>query len=89
MSLVWALLIGMAAYRLWRLVGADSITAGFREAIEGVPWLWEWVNCHWCSGTWIAFGVTWAADWAVGIEAPVLVGLAAAAVVGIARRWAE
>jgi hypothetical protein len=39
--------------------------------------------CPWCLGSWLAFGITWATDAAVGLPLPVLVGLAAAVVVGV------
>lgn len=82
--IVWALIIGAAAYRLWRLVAEDSITEGPRE------WLFarthekveELGTCPWCLGSWVAFGVTWLTDATIGVPAPVLVGLAAAVVVG-------
>ena len=80
MTLVWVALISLASYRLWRLVGEDSITEGLRDRLPA--WLYEMVTCAWCLGSWVAFGVTWLTDATIGLQAPVLVGLAAAVVVG-------
>lgn len=79
-SLIWVVLIGVASYRVWRLVGEDNITEPLRERLSGV-WL-DLVSCPWCLGSWLAFGITWGADAAVGLPHPFLVGLAAAVVVG-------
>ena len=82
MILIEILVVGIVAYRLWRIVGADTITEPVREGrSDGVR---EFLECPWCSGTWIAFVVTvgaWAAGWVSG--PPVLVALGAAAVVGL------
>lgn len=80
MVIVWTVIIGVASYRLWALVGRDSITAPARDRLSG--WPLELVECPWCLGSWVAFGVTWATDATVGVPLPVLVGLAAAVVVG-------
>lgn len=79
-ALIWIAIIGVASYRLWRLVGEDSITQPFRDRLDG--WPLELVSCPWCLGSWVAFGVTWVTDDLVGLPVPVLVGLAAAVVVG-------
>jgi hypothetical protein len=49
------------------------------------PKLFHMWHCPWCMGTWLAFGLTLVANRRVkrGIAAPVLVGLAAAAVTGL------
>lgn len=80
MTLIWAALIGVSSYRLWRLVGEDSITESLRARLP--ERVFEMVSCGWCLGSWVAFGVTWLTDATVGLDAPVLVGLAAAVVVG-------
>lgn len=82
MIVVEVVVVGLVAFRLWRIVGADTITAAIRDGrSEAVR---EFLECPWCAGTWIAFGVTvaaWAAGWVSG--PPVLVALAAAALVGL------
>lgn len=82
MIVVEIVTVGLVAFRLWRILGADTITAAVRDGrsdpVRG------FLECPWCSGTWIAFGVTvgaWAAGWVSG--PPVLVALGAAAVVGL------
>lgn len=84
MILAYVILIGAAAYRLWRLVAEDSITEAPREwVLERSPgWVEEMVACPWCLGSWVAFGLTWLTDATIGVPAPVLVALAAAVVVG-------
>lgn len=76
-----ALLIGFASYRLWRLIGQDTITERPREGLDG--WALDLVTCPWCLGSWIAFAVTAIVAAVVGLAYPVLVGLAAATVTGI------
>ena len=76
-----ALLIGFAAHRLWRIIGADQITERLREGLEG--WVLDLISCPWCLGSWIAFAVTAIVAAVVGLAYPVLVGLAAATVTGI------
>lgn len=84
MILAWSLVIGAASYRLWRLIAEDDITESVRGRIlsSAPEWISELVYCSWCLGSYCAFGVTWATDATVGLDAPVLVGLAAAVVVG-------
>lgn len=85
MILVWVVVIGLASYRLWKFAAEDSITEAPRQWVlaRSPEKVRELVECPWCLGSWVAFGVTWAVDAAVGFEAPILVGLAAAAVVGL------
>lgn len=78
---VLTLLIGAASYRLWRFIGADSITEPLREGLFGK--VEEMVECPWCLGSWIAFALTGIVAAVVGLAYPVLVGLAAATVTGI------
>jgi hypothetical protein len=80
-AVLTALLIGFAAYRLWRLIGQDTITERLREGLDG--WALDLVTCPWCLGSWIAFTVTAIVAAVVGLAYPVLVGLAAATVTGI------
>lgn len=84
--IVWILVIGIASYRLWRLVAEDSITEPARTRYLG-GWIEELVECPWCLGSWVAFGVTWLTDATIGLPAPVLVALGAATVVGVLGRW--
>ena len=72
----------LAAYRLWRLVGRDSLTDGLRARLpEPVR---HWVECQWCGGSWVTFAVAVVVIWA-GWPAvwPPLFALAAAALVGL------
>jgi hypothetical protein len=79
------LLVALAAYRLWRLVGQDDITEPFRFWLERLPWVWplHLVTCGWCAGTWTALGVAFGASALGWIHSPpLLLGLAAAVGVG-------
>jgi hypothetical protein len=86
-----AFLIGLASYRLWKLAASDYITEGPRDwlLIRLPKWADTLVTCPWCLGSWIAFGVTWVTDAVAGLRMPVLVGLAAAVVVGWLGSWLE
>lgn len=78
--LLASVIIGTASYRIWRLIGADTISEPFREQLG--PRTLELVSCPWCLGTWIAFLLTFIIDAGHGLPYPVLVGLAAAVVTG-------
>jgi hypothetical protein len=84
-----AFLIGLASYRLWRLVAVDAITERPRDwlLVRSPQWVDKMTMCPWCLGSWVAFGVTWATDAAVGVASPLLVALAAAVVVGWLAQW--
>ena len=84
MILAYTLLIGFASYRLWRLVAEDAITETPREWVlaRSPEKVRELVECPWCLGSWLAFGVTWLTDATIDLAVPVLVGLAAATIVG-------
>lgn len=84
MILAYTVLIALAAFRLWRLAALDGITETPRERVytHTPAWVEDLVQCPHCLGSWLAFGVTWLTDATIGLEAPVLVALAAAALVG-------
>lgn len=70
-----ALLLALAAYRTWRLIGLDTITAGWRHRVtrlgvwrneDTIPFdyragLAEWLQCPWCLGSWCA--LVWWVVW--------------------------
>ena len=100
MSLVEAIVIGLAAWRLTALVsyerGPGDVFLRLREALgfqhreDGEPTAWPdsflagALACPWCMGIWMAAG-TWAL-WEYVCEAAVIV-LAAATVLVAAERW--
>jgi len=56
------LILTLAAYRLWRLLALDSLTARPRDAIldrDGPVWGWlaDGVYCPWCLGFWCCVAV--------------------------------
>lgn len=83
-AVVETLIVGLVAYRLWRLVGQDDITEPVRNRHRiRHSTLVHALECGWCAGTWSALAVSfgaWAADWTE--TPPLLLGLAAAVVVG-------
>lgn len=87
--IAWVLVLGLAAYRIWRLVALDSITQRLRESTidEGPEWVGQLLYCPWCLGSWVAFAATWLADVVIGVPAPVAVALGAAVVVGALGEW--
>jgi hypothetical protein len=92
-AMVETLLVGAAAYRVWRLVGQDSITWPVRRYLDPNAgriraWFYELVTCPWCLGSWVAIAAAFATD-AVGwtTTPPLLLGFAAAVVVGVIGDW--
>lgn len=84
MILVETVIIALVAYRLWQFAANDTITEPIRARIEGNDWLWAWLSCPWCAGTWAAVGITIAA-YSLGTihGSPWLVAPAAACLVGL------
>lgn len=80
-------LIGLASYRVWRFIARDEfvLVRVPREAIvkRSPTWVDELIQCPWCAGSWVTIFVTAATAWYTSVPAPVLVGAAAAAVVGL------
>lgn len=73
-----ALLLSAAAYRLWRLIGLDTITEPLRRRATGLPdswehgddppkgyreWLATFLQCPWCLGADVA--IVWWIGWLV------------------------
>ena len=93
--------MSLAAYRLWRLIGVDTITEPARHRLLldrerrlnptrlGLK-LHDMITCPWCLGTWIAFGVVAVTTIWTPVAWPVLQAGAAASVVGwLGRRDEE
>jgi hypothetical protein len=88
-ELALAALIAFASYRVWAFIALDEITRPIRARIFNevrsekslYKWLKLWLMCPWCSGTWIAAGITILTDLLIngGVAAPVLVFAGAAA----------
>lgn len=59
-----AVLLALAAYRLWKLAAEDKITDRPRDwLVARIPeWAEEWLACPWCAGFWIG-GAVWAGWW--------------------------
>ncbi len=54
-------LLGLAAYRTWRLIAEDTITEPVRQRLVRREYVSELVSCPWCLGSWIA--AVWWACW--------------------------
>lgn len=70
------LLLGLASFRVWRLLGEDTILARPRAAFKrraGDYWD-DFIVCPWCAGFWIsiAWWLGWVADhhWAAVAATP-------------------
>lgn len=94
MSVLLALLVIGAAYRLTRLITADYVTAAIRGWLVrryGDNRLAYFITCDWCVGFWIAWGpaalaVFWPTNRVVWL---VLLALSASTVVGLAASRLE
>lgn len=71
------LLLALAAYRVWRLIAFDEVTAHARSRLAGHPTLETFTRCPWCFGFWITLAL-WAAWWVW--PHPILVALAPLAI---------
>lgn len=84
------LLDALAAFRLTRLVTADTLTERPRDALTArSDFAANLLGCPWCSGFWAAVGVVAAARLVPRQWAPVRDALAFAAVVGLLSEIAE
>lgn len=79
-ALSW-LLLTLAAYRVWRFVGRDDLTAPLRMRLPDR--VAEPVVCPWCAGTWIAVGTIAAARRWHDVQMPAVQAAASCAVVGL------
>jgi len=81
----------LAAYRLTRLITEDR--APFGPARDWVLRRWpnsvtaDWVSCAWCSGLWIAAGVTVVRSAAPRWWPPAATALALSAATGLLSTW--
>lgn len=89
--LIESVIIGLVAYRLWRLVAKDDITEPIRQRVfwpsNDRPTLELMVSCPWCLGSWVAFGTVLVTH-LTGVTSsnPYLLALASATIVGLVAR---
>lgn len=89
MILAYALLIGLAAYRLWRVFALDTIADRPREWLydrHGVVWEFvaDLLSCPWCIGFWYSCAGAWIVADVEGYDPAqfALLALAASAIAG-------
>lgn len=90
MPLVWAVVIGLAAFRVYRIAGVDAITEPFHGRLLAsrhpvAQWFSELVGCPWCIGFWASVALT-ALGWWAGLytwQEGVVIALAASTVCGV------
>jgi hypothetical protein len=90
MPLVWALVIGLAAFRIYRIAGVDQITEPFHGRLNASRhpvgmWFSDLVSCPWCIGWWASLALA-ALGWLVGLftwQEAIPIAFAASAVCGI------
>lgn len=73
----------LAAHRLTRLVTRDTVTAPLRARLPRETRAGELVRCGWCTGVWVAAGVTLARRTAPRFWGPLAMMLATADAVGL------
>lgn len=92
-----AILLGLAAFRVWRLLAADTILDWPRNRLVRREEFWEgpdfyrekldrWLHCPWCMGFWVTMG--WWGAWLVWPHATMIVAVpwAISAFVGLVQR---
>lgn len=89
-----AVLIGLAAYRVWRIIARDGITEPGRAPLIAqsdhawARWTAELIGCAWCLGWWIcgviALALAVDLDWTLGEFA--MVWAASSTVTGVIAR---
>lgn len=92
-----SVLVGLASYRVWRIIALDQITEPFRAPLltrtdQGwARWLMDGITCAFCLGWWINVAVGFAValwmDWNAAECA--LVWFASSTVTGILARGDE
>lgn len=90
MILVWAITIGLAAFRLYRIAGVDTITEPFHGRLNASRhpvgrWFSDLVSCPWCIGWWASVGLS-ALGWWAGLftwTEAIPIALAASTVCGV------
>jgi Protein of unknown function (DUF1360) len=90
MILMWAILLGLAAFRLYRIAGVDSITEPIHGRLNAshhpvARWFSELVGCPWCIGFWASVALAAVGAWVGMFTWPeaVPVALAASTVCGL------
>ncbi len=95
------ILLALAAFRTWRLLGEDDILNRPRRYVTGLPqdwkdgdaipkgyreWLVDFIECPYCSGAWMAFA--WWGAWEIWPHGATVVAvpLALSALLPIAYR---
>lgn len=89
--IAWTLILGLAGFRLWRLLAVDTITEPLHGRINAAQtraghWLNTMWSCPWCFGFWLTAALTWTV-WALAhpytlVEA-ILLTFAASTVTGL------
>jgi hypothetical protein len=78
------LLLGLASFRLWRLLAEDTLLDQPRARfLRALPAGEFWLTCPWCSGAWLSIGwwLAWVCShhWSLVVATP----FAISAVVGL------
>lgn len=96
MILIYSILVGVAAYRLFRITAIDTITEPLRDWLydDGGAvreFLGDLNGCPWCSGWWWSLGLAYAvAEWQdYGAIECALVALVGSVVCGVTHHAVE
>ena len=86
-AVVYMVVVGFAAARVFQFFGRDTLTAPARAwLVEHAPRVFHWVTCRWCAGFWWTVVVFWLASTWVW---PAVLVAAAAQVAGLAAGGEE
>ncbi len=84
-------LIALASFRAWRFAAKDAfplVRVPRETLLRHTPELVEYmVRCAWCLGTLTTFAVTFAVDRYEHLPYPVLIAVAASALVGLVAQY--
>jgi hypothetical protein len=79
MIVVDVIVVGLVAYRVWRLLAVDELTATLRERLG--PRTYDFVTCPWCFGFWATVAIGLAAGTAGYLSGSLWLVVPAASVV--------
>lgn len=94
---IWMVIIGLSAFRIWRLLAIDTITEPLHGRINAMTtpagqWLNQLWSCAWCLGFWISAALTGAVWWTMApysIGEAIMITFAASTIVGFVARLDE
>lgn len=94
--ITWAIIIGLAVYRVWRIAALDTITEPFHGRLAMTEsrvgqWLYSLVSCAWCLPFWLALAATVSLAVFYGWDVPTMIftWLASCTITGMVHELLE